>query len=231
MDFPDSVVQFFQGQMGKPYQGFPQKLQRIILKGKEPLTCRPGKMLEPIDFNQVKSYLEEKFACMMEEADILSYLMYPQIFEEFQNHRTCFSEVSDLDTPSFFYGMRQGEEIRVEIEKGKVLIIKLLYVSDPQEDGTRTLYFELNGRLREITVVDKSVVPTMHAREKADPAKLTDIGASMPGTVSKVLVKEGDRVKQGENLILTEAMKMETTIQAPQAGVVKHLSQTWRCNF
>ena len=214
LDFPDSVVQFFQGQMGKPYQGFPQKLQRIILKGKEPLTCRPGKMLEPIDFNPVKSYLEVKFACMMEEADILSYLMYPQIFEEFQNHRTCFSEVSVLDTPSFFYGMRQGEEIRVEIEKGKVLIIKLLYVSDPQEDGTRTLYFELNGRLREITVVDKSVVPTMHAREKADPAKLTDIGASMPGTVSKVLVKEGDRVKQGENLILTEAMKMETTIQA-----------------
>ncbi|MDQ0340319.1 pyruvate carboxylase [Caldalkalibacillus uzonensis] len=220
IDFPDSVVHFFKGYLGQPYQGFPKRLQQVILKGKEPITCRPGELLDPIDFNQLGRELEEKFERSFSREEILSYVLYPQVFEEFERHRQQYGDVSVLDTPTFFYGMRLGEEVAVEIEQGKTLIVSLVSVGEVQADGTRTIYFELNGQPREIRVIDQSAEKQVVTKEKADPANPNHIAATMPGTVVKVLVKEGEAVKKGEHIMVTEAMKMETTIQAPRDGKI-----------
>jgi pyruvate carboxylase len=221
LDFPDSVVEFFQGQLGKPYQGFPKKLQDIILKGKQPLEGRPGESLEPVNFQEVKELLFHKLERQVTSHDLLSYALYPKVFMEFEQFRKQFGDVSVLDTPTFFYGLRLGEEIEVEIEKGKTLIVKLVSISNAHEDGTRIVYFELNGQPREIFIKDRSVKTTSVARPKVDKDNPKQIGASMPGTVVKTLVAKGDKVKKGDHLMITEAMKMETTIQAPFDGIVK----------
>src|SRR5699024_6034327 len=132
-----------------------------------------------------------------------------------------YADVSVLDTPTYFYGMRLGEEIEVEIERGKTLFIKLVSISQPRSDGTRVIYFELNGQSREIIIKDKSVTSEVEALPKADPKDPKQIGATMPGTVIKTLVKAGDKVEKGDYLLITEAMKMETTIQARFKGIVK----------
>jgi pyruvate carboxylase len=220
IDFPDSVVHFFMGYLGQPYQGFPKRLQEVILKGKEPITCRPGELLDPVDFEQVGKKLEEKYHRSFSKEEILSYVLYPQVFEEFEQHRQQYGDVSVLDTPTFFYGLRLGEEVSVEIEQGKTLIVSLVSIGEVQADGTRTIYFELNGQPREITVIDQSAEKEVITREKADPANPNHIGATMPGKVVKVLVKVGEEVKKGEHLLVTEAMKMETTIQAPRDGKI-----------
>lgn len=220
IDFPDSVVHFFMGYLGQPYQGFPERLQKVILKGKEPITCRPGELLDPVDFEKVAQELAEKFNRTFSREEVLSYVLYPQVFEEFERHRQTYGDVSVLDTPTFFYGLRLGEEVSIEIEQGKTLIVSLVSIGEVQADGTRTIYFELNGQPREITVVDQSAEKEVVTREKADPNNPNHIGATMPGKVVKVLVKPGEEVQKGEHLIVTEAMKMETTIQAPRNGKI-----------
>jgi pyruvate carboxylase len=223
LDFPDSVVELFQGYLGQPYQGFPEELSKVILKGRDRITCRPGELLDPVDFEQVKRETEEKFERSMSQADVLSYLMYPQVFEAFIKQREQYADVSVLDTPTFFYGLNPGEEIAVEIEQGKTLMIKLVSVGELQPDGTRTVYFELNGQPREVNVADLSAQESLETTQKADPADPNHIGATMPGTVVKIFISAGDRVKKGEHLMVTEAMKMETTIQAPRDGVVEKI--------
>ncbi|WP_202081101.1 pyruvate carboxylase [Caldalkalibacillus salinus] len=223
LDFPDSVVEFFQGYIGQPYQGFPQKLQQIILKGKEAITCRPGELMEPIDFKQVKQQLEEKFEREFSHDQVLSYCLYPQVFEEFEVHRQQYNDLSVLDTPTFFYGLKYGEEVAVEIEQGKTLMIKLVSVGELMPDGTRAIYFELNGQPREVVVPDINAQEDIQTIEKADRTNENHIGASMPGTVLKILVREGEEVKKGDPLMINEAMKMETTVQAPRDGVVARI--------
>jgi pyruvate carboxylase len=223
IDFPDSVVQFFQGYLGQPPGGFPKRLQEIILKGKDCFTTRPGELLEPVDFSQVKKELEEKIGREPSELDVLSYIMYPQVFLQFEQNRKEYGDLSVLNTPVFFYGLRPGEETAVSIERGKTLIIKLMAVGDLGPDGTRTIYFELNGQPREISVRDLSAEVSENRRPKADLSNTNHIGATMPGKVVKVLVEEGDKVRKGEHLLVTEAMKMETTIQAPADGRIKTL--------
>lgn len=223
LDFPDSVVQFFQGYLGQPPGGFPEKLQKVIVKNRDVITRRPGELLPPVDFAKVEKELKGKINRIFTPWDVLSYIMYPQVFLDKERHTEEYSDVSVLDTPTFFYGMRPGEEITVEIEKGKTLIVKLMSVGELQSDGTRTVYFELNGQPREIVVRDHSVKSTVQQRLKADGDNPNHIGASMPGKVLKVMVEAGDRVKKGEHLIVTEAMKMETTIQSPQDAVVKEI--------
>jgi pyruvate carboxylase len=224
IDFPDSVIEFFQGYLGQPYQGFPERLQRIILKGRDAITCRPGELLEPVNFEEMGAKLEEKFGHAFSMKDILSYVLYPQVFEGFERFRTEFADVSFISTHVFFYGLKPGEECNIEIEQGKTLVIRLISIGDVLPDGTRTVYFELNGQPREVTVTDLSVESTVLQKEKADPSNPKQIGATMPGTVLKVLVKEGQQVKKGEALIVNEAMKMETTIQAPLDGKVSRIT-------
>ncbi len=223
LDFPDSVIQFFQGYLGQPPGGFPAKLRDVILQGRDYFTCRPGELLAPIDLEAVASELTEKIGCPVREQDVMSYVMYPKVFLDQVNNSNQFGDISVLDTPSFFYGLRSGEETKVEIERGKTLIIKLVAIGPLSATGTKTIYFELNGQPREVTVRDLSANVSVDIRQKAEPGNPAQIGATMPGKVLKVLVDEGDTVQKGEHLLITEAMKMETTIQASYLAKVKRL--------
>ncbi|RWZ60733.1 pyruvate carboxylase [Halobacillus fulvus] len=223
LDFPDSVVELFQGYLGQPYGGFPSELQRVILKGREPITVRPGELLDPVDFNDLKETLFHKLDRPVTSFDMISYALYPKVFMDHQKFTEQFGDMSMLDTPTFFYGMRLGEEIEVEIEQGKTLIVKLVSVGEAQIDGTRTVYFELNGQPREVVIRDENVKASVEARPKADKSNNKHIGATMPGTVIKVISSKGEKVKKGDHLMITEAMKMETTVQAPFDGVIKDI--------
>lgn len=223
IDFPDSVIEFFQGYIGQPYGGFPKELQQVILKEREAITVRPGELLEPIDFEQLKEELFHKLSRPVSSHEVLAYALYPKVFEEYSDMVNKFGDVSVLDTPTFLYGMRLGEEIEVEIEKGKTLIIKMVSISQAQPDGNRVIYYELNGQPREVIIQDTTVESTGAQVIKADLSNPNHIGATMPGTVLKVVVSSGSRVKRGEHLLITEAMKMETTVQAPYNGIVKEI--------
>ncbi|WLD95026.1 pyruvate carboxylase [Alkalihalobacillus sp. AL-G] len=226
LDFPDSVVEMFQGYLGQPYQGFPRELQRIILKGRESITVRPGELLEPVDFQELKELLYHKLNRQVTSHDLISYALYPKVFLEREQMYDQFGDVSVLDTLTFLYGMRLGEEIEVEIEQGKTLIVKLVSIGEPQVDGTRTVYFELNGQPREVVIKDENVKTDITEKPKADKTNQKHIGATMPGTVVKVLIEKGETVKKGDHLLITEAMKMETTIQAPFDAEVKDVFVT-----
>lgn len=223
LSFPDSVVSFFEGQLGQPVGGFPEKLQKIILKGRPAITVRPGQLAPAVDFEKVRNELAEKVGFTPKDEQVLSYLMYPQVFLDYCKAYDQFGEVKLLDTPTFFYGMRLGEKINVEIEKGKVLIIRLDEIGEADEEGNRILFFNLNGQRREIVVNDKSIQSTIVHRKKAEPTDKNQYGATMSGSVLQVLVKKGDYVKKGDVLMITEAMKMETAIEARSDGVVDHL--------
>ena len=223
LDFPDSVVELFQGYLGQPYQGFPKELQQIILKGREPITSRPGELLEPVNFTDLKETLYHKLNRQVTSHDLISYALYPKVYLEYEEVQEMFGDVSVLDTPTFLYGMRLGEEVEVEIEQGKTLIVKLVSVGEPNLEGKRTLYFELNGQPREVVIKDENIKTAIAAKPKADRTNPNHIGATMPGTVIKVLVEKGERVNKGDHLMITEAMKMETTVQAPRSGTVEHI--------
>ncbi|MES0854916.1 pyruvate carboxylase [Geobacillus sp. G4] len=223
LNFPDSVVEFFEGYLGQPHGGFPKELQRIILKGREPITVRPGELLEPVDFEQIKRELYDKLGREVTDFDAIAYALYPKVFLEYAETVEKYGDISVLDTPTFLYGMRLGEEIEVEIERGKTLIVKLVSIGQPQADGTRVVYFELNGQPREVIIRDESIKAAVAERIKADRTNPNHIAATMPGTVVKVLVEKGEKVDKGDHLMVTEAMKMETTVQAPFAGIVKDI--------
>lgn len=226
IDFPESVIEFFEGYIGQPYGGFPKDLQRVVLKEREPITVRPGELLAPVDFKELTAELEGKLGRTVAHQEVLSYALYPKVFEEYAKTNQLFGDVSVIETPEFLYGMRLGEEIEIEIEKGKTLIIKLVSIGEPQSDATRVMYFELNGQPREVVIEDMSIESDTVRKVKADPANEAHIAATMPGTVLKVAVDRGAKVKRGEHLLITEAMKMETTIQAPFDGVVKDIYVT-----
>ncbi|MET3698127.1 pyruvate carboxylase [Bacillus oleivorans] len=223
LDFPDSVVELFEGYLGQPYGGFPKDLQKVILKGRDPITVRPGELLDNVDFEEIKEKLVQELDREVTNYDVLSYALYPKVFEEYNQTVNQFGNVSVLDTPTFLYGMRLGEEIEVEIETGKTLIVKLVSIGQPQVDGTRVVYFELNGQPREVVIKDENIKTTVAERIKANPKNENHIGATMPGTVVKLLVEKGEKVKKGDHLLITEAMKMETTVQAPFDGIVQSI--------
>ncbi|MGM7682780.1 pyruvate carboxylase [Cytobacillus sp. Hm23] len=220
LDFPDSVVELFSGSLGQPYGGFPKELQRLILKGREPITDRPGEHIESVDFFAIKEQLFHTLNRQVTDFDAIAYALYPKVFMDYIKTGEQFGNVSKLDTPTFLYGMRLGEEIEVEIEQGKTLIVKLVSIGQPQADGTRVVYFELNGQPREVIIKDENVKSTVATKSKMDKNNPNHLGASMPGTVLKVLVEKGEKVNKGDHLLITEAMKMETTVQAPFAGTV-----------
>lgn len=223
IDFPESVISFFMGDLGQPVGGFPEKLQKIILKEKKPITVRPGSLAKPVDFTEIKKELAEKIDKIPSDEDVLSYIMYPQVYLDYQKNYEQFGDVTVLDTVTFFHGMRTGESIEVQIEKGKTLIIKLNQIGEPDAEGNRTIYFDLNGQGREVVVKDTSITSTKVVRKKAEPTNKEQIGATMPGSVIEVLVSKGERVSQGQPIVITEAMKMETTIKATFNGVIDQI--------
>ncbi|MCF6180358.1 MAG: hypothetical protein L3J63_13380 [Geopsychrobacter sp.] len=198
-------------------------MQKIILKDEEPLTCRPGELLESIDLVAKKAELEKKLAHPVSEREVLSAVLYPGVFEEFDRFRQQYSDTSVLPTPVFFYGLDAGEEVTIDIQEGKTLIIKLNAIGKVHADGTRNIYFELNGMPRSAVVKDLSVESDVVSRVKVDLDNANQIGAPMPGKIFKLLVAVGDEVKQGDTLLATEAMKMETNVKAVQDGKIKEI--------
>ncbi|HEY4550112.1 MAG TPA: pyruvate carboxylase [Bacillus sp. (in: firmicutes)] len=223
IDFPDSVIELFTGYLGQPYGGFPEDLQKVILKGKEAITVRPGELLEPVDFKALKGELLKELGREATNFEVLAYALYPKVFLEYRKAVAQYGDLSVLDTPTYFYGLRLGEEIEIEIETGITLIVKLLTVSQPRADGTRVVYFELNGQSREVVIKDESIKSSVATKVKGDPKNPNHISATMPGTVIKVVVEKGEKVEKGDHLLITEAMKMETTVQAPFTGIVKDI--------
>ncbi|TMN23458.1 pyruvate carboxylase [Lentibacillus cibarius] len=223
IDFPESVIEFMQGYIGQPYQGFPKELQRIILKGKKPIKERPGELLDPVNFTELRNSLFKTLDRQVTDFDLISYALYPKVFMDYHRFYETYGDISVLDTLTFFYGMKLDEEIEVEIEQGKTLFVKLVSISEPRSDGTRVIYFELNGQARQVVVNDENVTSQVETRPKVDQENEKQIGATMPGTVVKVISEEGDTVQKGDHLLINEAMKMETTVQAPFSGVIKRI--------
>ena len=217
---PNSVADMFMGSLGQPEGGWPEKLQRVILHGKQPEQGRPGANLPPADLEAAAKVIAEKVEASS-RTDLLSYLMYPDVFLKFAEARMQFGDLEVLPTPAFFFGLEERQEVTVELEPGKTLIIRLLTVGEPRADGMRTVFFELNGQPRQVEVKDKSIKAAASARVKADPGKPGDVGAPIPGAINTVHVQEGTSVKKGEKLLVLEAMKMQTTVYAPVDGLVK----------
>lgn len=221
LDFPESVVSFFKGEIGQPVNGFNKELQQAVLKGQKSLTKRPGEYLEPVDFEALREELQQKQQDKVTDEDLISYALYPKVYEQYVQTYEKFGDVSILDTPTFFFGMRDNETVEIEIDKGKILIITLKTITKPDENGMCTVFFDMNGQARRVQIKDENVQASHLAKPKADKSNPTHIGAQMPGTVLQVNVSEGDAVEANQSLIITEAMKMETTIQAPFKGTVK----------
>ncbi|MEJ7423273.1 pyruvate carboxylase [Staphylococcus warneri] len=224
LDFPESVVSFFKGEIGQPVNGFNAQLQKVILKGQTSLENRPGEYLEPVDFDAVKQELASIQNIEVTEQDIISYVLYPKVYKQFIATKEQFGDLSLLDTPTFLFGMRNGETVEIEIDTGKRLIIKLETISEPDENGQRTIYFSMNGQARRIYIKDENVKANVNVKPKADKTNPCHIGAQMPGSVTEVKVAIGDKVKANQALLITEAMKMETTVQAPFDGVIKRIT-------
>ena len=219
LPFPDSVVSYFKGMMGQPAWGFPEDLQKVVLKGEEPITCRPGELLEPVDFAAARREVE-KFYPGASEQNIISWCLYPKVVEEFFRHRQEYGYIMRMGSHVFFNGMALGETNKINIEDGKTLGIKYLGLGDLNEDGTRNVHFELNGMRREVAVPDPTAADTAKTVVMADPNDKSQAGASIPGMVSKVNVKPGDQVKVNDVLAVIEAMKMETSVVARMDGTI-----------
>jgi len=221
--FPQSVVQLFSGELGQPYGGFPAALQKKILKGAKPFTKRWGEVMPPADLDKARADAEQAFGSSITENQVASYLMYPQVFTEYAKERIDYGDIAILPTQVFFYGMQPGEEISVDIERGKTLILRLVAVSDAHDDGTRTVFFELNGEPRSVRVRDKKQVPLRPPSRRAELGNVHHVGAPMPGSVITVNVKAGDKVKRGGVILTLEAMKMETSVCADTDGTVSEI--------
>ena len=218
---PDSVVTFFKGEVGQPPGGFPAALQSKVLKGAEPLTVRPGSVMEPVDFEAKRAEAQEKMPGIeVDDEDLCSYLMYEQVYLDYMGRRRDYGPVRQLPTPTFFYGMQPGEEIAVDLEQGKTMQVRLQTLAETNDQGEVKLFYELNGQPRVIRVPDRAAAASAGRAEKADPGNPAHVAAPMPGSVASVLVSEGQVVHAGEVLLTLEAMKMETAIHAERDGEI-----------
>ncbi|MFP6886897.1 MAG: biotin/lipoyl-containing protein, partial [Opitutales bacterium] len=218
--FPESVVDLLSGNLGHPLGGWPPKVRKAILGRRKPIRGRPGAVAPKVDLKKEAIGLAKKLGRKVNEDDLFSHLMYPDVHDDFVAFRVKYGDVSVLPTTSFFHGLEPGEEISVDIEEGKTLFIKLLHIGEPNEKGIRILTFELNGKARETHVADKSEKGVAKAREKADPANPRHVGAPIPAMVSSIATSVGKSVKKGDKIAVLEAMKMQTTLYAEVDGVV-----------
>ena len=219
--FPESVVDMLSGGLGQPKGGWPKAVQKVVLGDRKPYKGRPGARAEKVDLEATREEVKaitKRVECS--DDDLYAYLMYPQVFKDLVKDINEYGHARVLPTPAFFYGLKPGEEISVEIQEGKILIIKLIYVSEPDKEGLRTLTFELNGRARECVIADKSIKSEVKRRTKADSADKMQIGAPIPAMVSAVTATVGHKVKKGEKLVILEAMKMQTTVYALNDGII-----------
>ncbi|MDO9381899.1 MAG: pyruvate carboxylase [Hyphomicrobiaceae bacterium] len=221
--FPASVVEMMRGELGQPPGGWPADVQAKVLGDEKPIEGRPGALLEPANLVAVRAEAEKKCGRRITEQELASYLMYPRIFTEFAAISRKFGPVSVLPTKVFFYGMEPGDEITVELEAGKTLVIQLQTMGETDDEGQVRVFFELNGQPRVIKVPNRSVAAKTQARRKADEGNEAHLAAPFPGTVSTVAVKPSQRVRAGDVLMTLEAMKMETALRAPRDGVVKEI--------
>ena len=224
--YPASVLDLIGGNMGQPPGGFPVDVQKRILKDQKPLTTRPGESMAPADFDAEAEKLAETLGREPSGQEVVSSLLYPKVFADYVQHFQQYYDPSGIPTPVFFYGMAPGEEFAVEIEKGKTLIVKYLTTGEPHPDGRRTVFFEVNGVPRDVTIMDRSQEPSTPQAVKATPGDPKQVGATMPGMVVTVAVKIGDVVKKGQKLLSLEAMKMETTVAAEAEGKVAEITVT-----
>jgi len=222
--FPGSVVEFFHGDIGQPYGGFPEALQKKVLKGKEPLRERPGKVLPPVDLAAKRAELEKRLHRQAWDTELASYLMYPKVFLEYAEHRRAYGDAAVLPTPAFFYGPQVGDELSIDIERGKTLIVRHLAIGEPNEEGERNVFFELNGQPRTVKVLDKSLAAHAPVRRRAAEGDRSHLGAPMPGLVVSVSIAKGQKVAAGDRLLTIEAMKMETTVYAEFDGTIKEIA-------
>ena len=220
--FPDSVVSYFKGMMGQPAWGFqPEGLQDVVLKGEKPITCRPGELLPDVDFDQVYKDMEKFMGGeTINMRAMLAYCLFPKVYEDYRKHRKEYGYITRMGSHVFFNGMALGETNKINIEDGKTLVIRYLGLGDQNDDGTRTVNFELNGMRREVAVPDKRAAVKGKTVVLADPEDKSQVGSSIPGMVSKVNVKPGDAVEENQVLAVIEAMKMETSVVARMAGIV-----------
>ncbi len=223
LDFPQSVVDFFMGYMGQPYQGFPPELQAIILRGQAPLTGRAGESMEDHDWEAQRAQVRELLGRDPKQRELISHALYPQVFSDFAMRINEFGEYRILDTVTFLYGVAIDEERLLDLEEGKTLVIKLLAISAPDTSGMRRLYYELNGQPREIVVRDLAVKLDDASRRRADKRDPSQLGAAMPGKILAIPVQPDEEVKRGQTLVVAEAMKMETKLTAPYDGVVREV--------
>ena len=226
MAFPDSVDSYFMGMMGQPMGGFPERLQKLVIKDKKPITGRAGELLEDEDFTKITEFLDEKYKIDSDMKDVLSYALYPKVFEDYLKYKEEHGDFTRMKSDIFFHGLREGEIGEVEIEDGKILVIKLLEIGRIDDKGYRTLNFEVNDSRRTIKILDKAsnIMVKNIDIQMADLDDKKDIGSSIPGTVAKILVKAGESVEKNQLVAVIEAMKMETQITSSVEGKIKSVS-------
>ena len=222
--FPESVVSLFRGDLGQPVGGFPKQLQRKVLKGMEPLTARPGSVMDAEDLEAARDTAEKRVGRHIDDNELASYVLYPKVFEDYAAHQREFGNVSVLPTPVFFYGMPEDSEISVDIERGKTLVIRCLAVSEADEEGQRKVFFELNGQPRTVKVADRSSAKSIKIVPKAEEGNANHVASPMPGLVVKVHAVKGQAVAAGDPLVSIEAMKMETVVRAERDVIVKEVT-------
>ena len=225
IDFPDSIVSFFEGMMGQPEGGFNEELQKVVLKDKKPITCRPGELLPPEDFDHIKTGLRKYFDLEGTPREIISYAMYPKVYEDYQRDIQKNGSFGLMGSDVFFYGLSEGETCDVKLEEGKKLVIKLNEIHDVDKEGYRDLDFEVNGNRRVVRIKDNDVQEAVASTSIrfADEDNDMEIGANIPGSIVKVLVTEGESVTNQQPIAIIEAMKMETNILATADGVVDEI--------
>jgi pyruvate carboxylase len=224
IDFPESVIDMLAGGLGQPDGGWPVDVQNVVLGNRKPTTKRPGELAEPIDLEATRVALSNKLGRSATDDDLYSHLMYPQVFDDFMAFRSKYDDLSGLPTSAFFYGLQIGEEIEIEIDTGKILIIKLISIGEADSAGRRALFYELNGMPRESIVTDNSLKSvSIASRLKGIPNEPYEASAPMLGMVTEVAVSLGQEVKFGDKLVVLEAMKMLTTVSASSDGVVSEI--------
>jgi len=223
LDFPESVVGYFRGLLGQPPGGFPEDIRAAVLKGQSPIVGQASDTLPPFDFVALRDKLERQTGRKPDPWEVVSCALYPRVLDDFIEFRRKFGDVSLLETRTYFYGMEIGDEIQVDIEPGKTLVIRFDAVSEAHDDGTRTVFFELNGQGRQVVTRDRSLTAAVETRRKADRSDPGQIAAPMPGTVTGVHCAAGDNVAEGQPLMTLEAMKMEMVLRAPMSGRVREI--------
>jgi len=226
IDFPDSIVSFFEGMMGQPEGGFPEKLQNLILKGKKPITCRPGELLEPVDFNAIKRKLKKDYKLEGNDKQVVSYALFEKVYEDYEKSIEKDGDFRiKMGSDIFFYGLSEGETCEVKIEEGKELIIKLIDAGEADDAGFRDVMFEVNGNHSVVRIKDKSagVINTENIIIYAEENNDSEVGANISGNVVRILIKKGQKVKAKDPIAVIEAMKMETNILASKDGIIEEI--------